>query len=346
MSTLDPYGIRRVVRPRGVLPQAAEVLDPKLPLADDELKIAVDHLNVDAASFRQIEASAEGEPSLIARRIRSLVRERGKLHNPVTGSGGMLTGRVAEIGQAHPGASRLNLGDRVASLASLTLTPLIIDEIHAVHPGAERVDITGTAILFASAAFSVLPDDIPELVSLAVLDVCGAPAWVRRLSKPDATVLVIGSGKSGALSCAAAREAVGPGGRILALDLTEEAPRRLVEAGLADVALGADATRPLDVMDLVREHTRGGLCDLVVSCASVPETEMAAVLSAREGGAVLFFSMATSFTRAALGAEGLSRDVTLYIGNGYASGHAEYALDLVRRLPALRELFEERVRTK
>lgn len=343
MPILDPYGIRRVVTPRGVLPQAADVLDPLLPLADDELLVDVDHLNVDAASFRQIEQSTGGDPGRIAERISEIVSARGKLHNPVTGSGGMLIGRVRTVGSAHPAASTLQPGVRVASLASLTLTPLVIDELRAVHPEAERVDVTGRAVLFASAPFARLPDDLPELVSLAVLDVCGAPAWVRRLSTTDATVLVIGAGKSGSLSCAAAREAIGPGGRILVLDRTDEAPKRLVEAGLADDAIAVDATRPLEVYDAVRKRTGGALCDLVVNCASVPGTEMSAVLSARDGGAVLYFSMATSFTAAALGAEGLSRDVTLYIGNGFAPGHADYALDLVRRNPALRRLFDDRV---
>ena len=67
------------------------------------------------------------------------------------------------------------------------------------------------------------------------------------------------------------------------------------------------------------------------------------MLSARAGGEVLFFSMATSFTAAALGAEGVGKDVRLTIGNGYAQGHADLALDLVRGSPALRRLFSERV---
>ncbi len=52
--------------------------------------------------------------------------------------------------------------------------------------------------------------------------------------------------------------------------------------------------------------------------------------------------MATSFTAAALGAEGVGKDVRLTIGNGYARGHARLALDLVRETPALRKLFEGR----
>src|SRR5512140_3711527 len=105
---LDPYGLRRVVSPRGVLPQRADVLDPTLPLGEDELAIAVEALNVDAASFRQLEESAGHDVARIAEAIERIVRQRGKLHNPVTGSGGMLVGRVAEVGRAHPAAASLH----------------------------------------------------------------------------------------------------------------------------------------------------------------------------------------------------------------------------------------------
>jgi len=101
-----------------------------------------------------------------------------------------------------------------------------------------------------------------------------------------------------------------------------------------------DATQPLEVYARARQE---GLYDLVVNCASLPGTEMASILAARDGGEVLFFNMATSFTAAALGAEGAGKDVRLTIGNGYARGHAELALDLVRSTPALQRLFAARV---
>ena len=50
--------------------------------------------------------------------------ERGKQHNPVTGSGGMFIGYVREIGERLRDRIDLKAGDRIASLVSLTLTPL------------------------------------------------------------------------------------------------------------------------------------------------------------------------------------------------------------------------------
>jgi L-erythro-3,5-diaminohexanoate dehydrogenase len=329
----DPYGLRRVVRPKGALPQQAEVLDPELPLGDDELLLDVDHLNIDAASFRQIEHEANGDAERIAARVAEIVRSRGKMHNPVTGSGGMLLGRVARVGPEHPAAGELRAGDRVATLVSLTLTPLVLTEIMRVHPRSERLDVRGRAVLFSTGQWARLPDDLPEAVALAVLDVCGAPAWVARLARPRTRVLVVGAGKSGSLAAAQARR---NGAHVTALDYRGDAARAFVALGLADAAIAADATQPLQVLDAARDF------DLVVNCASVPGTEMASILSAKDEGEVLFFSMATSFTAAALGAEGVGKDVRLTIGNGYARGHAQLALDLVRQTPALRKLFGDR----
>lgn len=331
----DPYGLRRVVRPQGVLPQQAEVIDPRLPPGPDELLIDVERLNIDAASFRQLREECGGDPSRIAARVREIVAARGKMQNPVTGSGGMLIGRAAWVGREHPAHGELRAGDRIATLVSLTLTPLLLEEIRAVHLGAERLDVRGSAVIFSTGLWAPMPDDLPEALALAVLDVCGAPAWVARLAAQGQRVLVLGAGKSGALASAQARK---NGAHVTALDYREEAARRLVEDGLADDWLALDATRPLEVYAKTR-----GRFDLVVNCASVPGTEMASILSAREGGEVLFFSMATSFTSAALGAEGVGKDVRLTIGNGYARGHARLALDLVRETPALQRIFAARV---
>ena len=331
----DPYGLRRVVSPAGALPQQAEVLDPRLPPGPDELLVDVEHLNIDAASFRQLANQAGGDAARVAARVMEIVRERGKMQNPMTGSGGMLIGRVAGVGPEFPGASELRRGARIATLVSLTLTPLVLDEIRAVHMRAERLDVRGRAVLFATGLWALLPDDLPLETALAVLDVCGAPAWVARLASSGQRVLVIGAGKSGSLACAQARR---NGAHVTALDYRADAAAALVEAGLADASIAADATKPLDVYAATR-----GAFDLVVNCASVPGTEMGSILSAREGGEVLFFSMATSFTAAALGAEGVGKDVRLTIGNGYARGHARLALDLVRETPALQKMFAARV---
>ena len=326
-----PFGIHRSIDPRGALPQAARRLDATPRALENEIAVSVRALAIDSASFRQLrEAEAAGGES-VAQQIRSIVAERGKMHNPVTGSGGIFLGEVREVGPRHPSAGAISPGESVASLVSLTLTPLRLDRVGRVDSELERVEVEGTAILFARTLFARLPEDFPEEVALAVFDVAGAPASVRRRARPGDTVLVVGAGKAGLLCLAAAREAVGPGGRVLALDASDAAVGRARELGFADHVWRLDARDAGAVLAAVESATDGRLADLVVNVANVSGTEVASVLAARDDGAVIFFGMATSFSAAALGAEGLAHPATLLIGNGYVPGHAALALDLLRR---------------
>ena len=335
MSAPHPFGLHRSLDPPGVLPQVARRLDATPRALENEIAITVRALSVDSASFRQLREveAAGGEP--VALQIREIVRERGKMQNPVTGSGGMLLGEVAAVGPGHPAAGSLSAGERIASLVSLTLTPLHLESIGEVHVATERVDVSGTAILFARTLFARLPTDFPEEVALAAFDVAGAPATVLRDARPGQTVLVIGTGKAGLLCLAAAREAVGPQGRVLAVEPSAAAAGRARGLDLADEVFSIDARDPVAMLSAIEAATAGRLADLVVNVANASGTESASVLCARDDGAVLFFGMATSFSAAALGAEGLARPTTLLIGNGFVPGHDQTALGLLRRHPPL-----------
>lgn len=340
-QSASPYGTHRVIDPPGVLPQPAWKLDNTMAVHDNEILIDVQALNVDAASFTQIKQAAQGDVARIASTILGIVEQRGKLHNPDTGSGGMLIGRVAAIGPALRGRCDLSVGDKIASMVSLSLTPLRIDRIHRVHLDTDQVDITGQAILFASGLYAKLPDDIPEKVALAILDVAGAPAQTARLVQPGDTVVVVGGGgKSGTLCVYEARKRTGPSGCVIGVSPFEQDCRRMRELGWVDHALQVDATQAVTMMEAVTQATHGRLADVVINCVNLPHTEMGCILSTRDRGRIYFFSMATSFTAAALGAEGVGKDIDMLVGNGYAKGNAEYALQLLRESSALRQLFE------
>jgi L-erythro-3,5-diaminohexanoate dehydrogenase len=337
----DPLGLERVISPSGVLPQQAEKLDPSLALAEDELRIEVESLNIDSASFHQIAKACDGDLKKIEAHIVDLVQRRGKHHNPVTGSGGMLIGRVSEVGPKFPVQEKpVQVGDRIATLVSLSLTPLRIRKVKKIHPKIDRVDIEGDAVLFASGIFARLPTDLPETVALAVLDVAGAPAQTRKLVQPNQTVVVVGGGgKSGILCLYEAKRKKGV--KTIAVDYSPEAIQRLKSLPFVDHVIQADARKAVEVMDKVRAAAGGSLADVVINVANIPETEMSCILSCKSKGTVYFFSMATSFTRAALGAEGVGADVAMMVGNGYTEGHAELSLSLLRESAELRKIFTE-----
>jgi L-erythro-3,5-diaminohexanoate dehydrogenase len=333
----SPYGRHRVIEPAGVLPQQAWRLDPDPRPWPDEVVVDVERLNLDAASFRQLRSAHESRDA-VREAVLEIVAKRGKMQNPVTGSGGMLLGTVRAAGPESP--LGLRPGDRIASLVSLTLTPLRIDDGLASWDGtSEQVPCRGTAVLFGRSIAAVLPDDLPDALSLAVLDVCGAPALTDRVVREHggspAVCVLGGGGKSGSLSLVAARRA--GAGRLVALVPTGAEAAQVRRAGIAGEVVVADARDPVAVAEAV-----GAPVDVTVVCVDVPGCEHGAILATADGGTVVFFSMATSFAAAALGAEGLAADVRLLIGNGYVPGHASFALDLVRAEAGVRELFEAR----
>jgi L-erythro-3,5-diaminohexanoate dehydrogenase len=345
LTTGDPTGRHRVLEPGGVLPQAARRLDTRKELWPDEVRVRVERLNLDAASYRQLERTHTRDDGSVDRdgirtTVLDIVAARGKMQNPETGSGGMLVGTVEEVGPDSP--LGLAPGDRVATLVSLTLTPLVIEDGLEHWDGAgEQVPCEGYAVLFGRSIAAVLPADLPTELSLAVMDVCGAPALTSRVVEryDDPLVAVIGgAGKSGSLSLAAARRA---GARTIGVVPDEREARLLREADLADEVVLADARDPLALRDAI--EAAGGPADVTVVCVDVPGCEGGAILSTAAGGTVVFFSMATSFSAAALGAEGLAADVTMLIGNGYLPGHAELALGLLREHDGVRALFEGRL---
>jgi L-erythro-3,5-diaminohexanoate dehydrogenase len=204
------------------------------------------------------------------------------------------------------------------------------------------VPCDGHAILFGRSIATVLPADLPRPLALAVLDVCGAPALttrvVTRAGRAPVVAILGAAGKSGSLSAAAARRA--GAGLIIGVVPHRAEADALTGADLVDQVVIADARHPAGLAEAV--DAAGGPADVTVVCVDVPGCEGGAVLATAQGGTVIFFSMATSFSAAALGAEGVAADVTMLIGNGYVPGHADLALDLVRAEPGVRQIFESR----
>lgn len=339
-TSFDDLGLHRVLSPEHALPQAAERLDARSPAAPNEIVIDVQTLNIDSASFHQIMGEVGRDEQAVGARIEQIVAERGKMQNPVTGSGGMLIGRVKSVGEHYEGPVPVSPGDMVVTLVSLTLTPLHIESIERVHLDADQVDIKGTAYLWPSSPLVVMPEDMPPRLALSCLDVCGAPAQTMRLVQGAKRVLVLGMGKSGMLCAAAAREALGKEVQILAIDPRDHNMSTLTDAGLIDAWRTGNARNPVEILSLVKQMTGGELCELVINTCNISGTEMSAILPCAHRGRVYFFNMATSFARAALGCEGVGKDVDLFIGNGYATDHAEITLDLVRRYDVVRAQLE------
>jgi L-erythro-3,5-diaminohexanoate dehydrogenase len=336
------YGTHRVLEPLGVLPQAALKLDNTMEIYDNELLISVNTLNIDSASFTQLKRISNKDPKMIEEMILDIVASRGKMQNPETGSGGMLIGTVKQVGPNFPDQN-LKVGDKIATLVSLTLTPLKIKKIHHINITNEQVSLDAEAILFASGIYAKLPSDLPEKLALAALDVAGAPAQVKKLVKPGDQVIIIGAaGKSGVLCCYQAMKNVGESGKVIGIVRSREQKDFLLRLKLVHDVIVHDATDAYGLYLELMKMNNGSQADVTINCVSTPNTENSSILLTKNSGIVYFFSMATSFTKAALGAEGIGSDVTMIIGNGYTKGHADLTLDLVRESDIIRQLFLEK----
>jgi L-erythro-3,5-diaminohexanoate dehydrogenase len=331
-------GIERAVQPPGVLAHTARVLDADTPATDCEVALDVEMLAVDATSYRAIRERCDGDAERMAAMIAGIVTERGKLENPWTGSGGVLMGRVLSIGSAYR-MSSLHLGQRVVPLASLIAIPLRLHSVGPVDPASPHVPARGRAIVTGRMACAPMPADLSPTAALTALDVYPSASYARSLASPGAHVLVLGSGHAGLLATAAGREAVGDAGLLTTVDLSAAALERALAVDPAATVVQADVTHPIAVAtELARRHLPRA--DLTLLCTTVPGAEGTAILATDERGTVLFFSTATAFAAAALGADAIGSQAQLIIPNGLTDDRGEYALELLRRSAALRQAFE------
>lgn len=334
LEEFSRLGADRVVEPAGALPQPAARLDPGGPVRPFEFEVAVERLCLDSTSFREIRKRCADNTDVMAERILEIVAARGKMHNPETDSGGVLQGTVVAVGERH-GRPPV-VGERVITLGSLTLTPLRLDSIARIDLDSPQVEVEGTAYVSDRAGWAPVPDDLPLAIAVDVLDVCAAASQVRALAPLAATICVLGVGHAGKLAMAAARDAGPDEVSIVAADVDAAELQRVAELGLCDLAVSTDLRDPLAASAALRE-AGAPPADLTIVVVNAPGCESAAILTTAESGTVLFFSMATNFPSAALAADGIGTDVRMVVGSGYSPDRGEYALELVRSSPKLRE---------
>jgi L-erythro-3,5-diaminohexanoate dehydrogenase len=333
-----------VIEPPNALPKAAKRLDNQTAPLDNEIGIRVSALHITSTSFTRLWEESGKDQKLFAARLMDIVDRQGKFQDPVTGSGGVLLGTVAFVGSALN--VDLKIGNPIVTMVSLSLTPLKLNEVGFINPMFGQVEVEGYAILFESGLWARLPDDMSAELALMALDVAGAPAYANRYAKSGQRVLVIGGGKAGLLCMHEAKKKVGKIGEVILVEKDEARGQVAKSLGLADHLIITDAENGLEVMRQVEAVTGGALADVTFNCANLPNTEMSSILSTRDNGKIIFFSMATDFARAALGAEGVGKAVEMIIGNGYIPGHVQIALQALRDNPALTEYFSALLHSK
>ena len=202
-------GVHRVLEPAGVLPQAARRLDADPAIGPDEVRISVQRLNLDAASFRQLSEARAGDGAAVRAAVLDIVAGPRQDAEP-----GHRLGRHAHRRRRRrrPGVAARPRGRASGwppSSRSRSPRCAITDDLAGWDGRSEQVPCAGTAILFArldrrGAARRPARRRRPRRAGR----VRGArPRPPASSSGPAArSVVVLGAaGKSGCLSLAAAR---------------------------------------------------------------------------------------------------------------------------------------------
>ncbi|MDL2323670.1 zinc-binding dehydrogenase [Ruminococcaceae bacterium OttesenSCG-928-A16] len=335
------YGEHRVLQPsNGCLPQAAWKIDNTPEILSNEILIDADILNITSTAFNALKRRNNGDKERIKAEILAIVAERGKFQCPDTGSGGMLVGRIEKIGEDLLGKVDLVEGETIATMVSLTLTPLFLQEITEIDVDTDQVFVKGKAILFESGIYAKMSPHLSKALCLAAMDVAGAPGWTAKYVHAGDKVVVIGTGKAGLLCLHEAKKRAGNTGLVIAIDSSEAQCQLVRDAGVADHVLCMNAQDNLAVMREVDRLTNGTLADFVVNTVNTDSTEMSSILSCKDHGKALFFSMSTVFSKVALGCEGVGKEMTLLVGTGYTKGHAEIVYQILLENDVIRSYFE------
>jgi len=340
LKKLDKYGFYRAIEPRKSFLQTAWKIDNSMEIKDGEILVDVEILNINFVSFTQILEETKGDKKIIAKRILDIVNTRGKLHNPVTGTGGMLYGRIKKIGKQYCNSQNLKEGDEIISLVSLSTTPLKIERVLGIDIGYAQVAVRGQAIIFQSSLLIKKPDDISLRVLISAFDEAGAPKETSLIVQENNTVIILGAwGKMGLLCAYAAREQLGSTGRLVGVISSESGRQQLEESRIFDEILCCDISNALDFYNDYFDGNKK--FDIVINCADESYTEMATILLAKNKGIVYFASLTSDCKVASLTAESIGRDVRIIPYCGFVEGHADYTLNLLRKYPGLLKLIEE-----
>lgn len=330
MENIQDYGLYRSIEPKNSLPQPAWKLNNKMFIRKSEILIDVEIININLVSFNEIVNTAQADKERIKKRIFEIIEERGKLHNPVTGTGGMLYGKVEKIGVDYPNYNDVKIGDEIISLASLSLTPLFIEEIIDIDLNLAQIKVKGKAILFASVPLIKTPNDIPLKLLIAVLDEAGAPAQVHNITNKGDRILIIGgNGKLGLLCAYAAKKKIGKCGKIYCVVDSVDSKQLLGKLDVFDDVIHCDATNTINTYNKAIEKGWKEF-DVVINCINYTGTEMISLLLTKNQGKIFFASLASNYKMTALMAEGVSKDVSIIPYSGYKIGHASFTIDLLK----------------
>lgn len=348
---MNYYGLDRVIAPKQVFPASAWELDNSSELKPGEMRVSLRKVHVESTSFKQICQEATNDEDLIKEKIKDIVIRRGKLHNPVTDTGGLFYGVVEEISKDYDNAKGLKVGDEVICNSSLAGVPLYINTITSIDENYPQFEADGYAICLPGVPVVKKPEGMPIELLMFVLNESGTIYKVGREAVGKHRFAVIGNNMLMNLIYGyAIRNAAGPDAEILCIfdrntevmmegkDIEELSKQVFTQVSYHNLM------KPVTCLKSFRNYPS---MDMVVNCADIPGSETISVMATRSGGTVVFANFISNYNMALYVTEAISRDIRITSAEGYLEEYDEYDFDIVRGVaPYIQDSLVSRKRRK
>ncbi len=330
------YGINRVLEPQHVLPTSAWRLDNCRALAKGEIRVDIKRIHIEGTSFKQICLEANNNEQRIKQKIMDIVIRRGKLHNPVTDTGGLFYGIVSEIGEEYDNKKNFVPGEEVVCNASLASVPIYIDKVLSVDRAFGQVEIEGYAILYNEVPLVRRPEGIPINLLLFAFNESGTLYRISNTAVGKRKFLIVGNNLlSNLLFGYAVRKVAREDAEVVCL-LDRKADIVLKGQSINDLIARVftevhyvDILKPLECLAGLNADS---LFDVSINCADIPGAETINILATKSGGTVVFANLINNYNIALYITESISRQLDIRCADGYLEAYDEFDIEIVKDL--------------
>ena len=348
---MNSYGLERSLTPRWTLTPSAWELDNSRELKAGEIRIALERVHVEGTSFRQICQEAGNDEERIKEKINDIVIRRGKLHNPITDTGGLLCGVIEEIDRSYENTRGFKLGDKVICNASLAGLPMYIDRITNIDKVYSQFDAEGYAICLPGMPVNKRPDDIPVDLLLFAFNESGTIYTVSNDARDKKRIAVLANNNLMAMVYGyTIRKAAGPDAEVYCIldrntPVTAEGPK--IEEFKKKVFTDVHYVNVMRPVECLKQFADKPSVDMMVNCADIPGAETISVMATRSGGTVIFANFISNYNIALYVTEATSKDLNIKCADGYLDRYAEFDFEIVREIaPYLEGSLVPREKTK
>ena len=332
------YGLERVLEPKYVLPTSAWKLDNSRNIYPNEMLLSIKRIHLEGTSFKQICTEVNYNEEKIKQTIIDIVIRRGKLHNPVTDTGGLIFGQVEKIGESFESQGGVKAGDEIICNASLASVPIYIEKITAIDYAFNQIEVEGYAVVHDRIPLVKVKPGIPLNLLLFTLDESGTLFSLNKLAEGKVKCLIVGNNMiTNLIFGYVLRRKLGPEGEITCLldrktgiQITGGGIDRLVSLVFNQIHY-LDILKPVECLEKLNAES---LFDLSVNCAEIPGAETVNILATRPGGTVLFANLINNLNIALYITESISKTLEVHGAQGYIEGYDDFDVQIVSEIAA------------